>query len=206
VGLFDRVRRKDAKSQPEPATEVDLAVLIAALTRLVPFHEKGKADLSLVRARIADRLRDVAIEPPDPVLLEKQVVALDDEAGKRLALLVDALDGDEMGRVLVAVAQGSAAWVERALVGVARDTAPLTLEVLRLSAIRAEELARRFVAALPARIQGETSAESVTRLGRLDYARLLEEAEAAKKAAQAQGYLKDLQKKEDAKRVRRGKF
>jgi len=73
--------------------------------------------------------------------------------------------------------------VSAAFTGLAEDTPLLTLEVLSQSEQRVEELARRFLAALRAGVTGESAEESKTRLHKLDYGRLLEEADKARTAA-----------------------
>lgn len=210
MGLFDRVRGRKESGEPHdsaPEAAVDLGPLVERVARLVPLHERAAPDLALFRARLGDRFRDRGVAPIPSAAWEERVSGLDDEACRRLGLLVGMLESDELGRALPgALAHEDAeTWLERALVVVARHSAPLTFEVLRASPIRVEELVRRFLAHFPVAIRGETAAESVARLDRLDYGKLLEEAERAKKAAEDKGYLKKLQKEDDARRVRRGK-
>ena len=81
---------------------------------------------------------------------------LDVEGWRRLALAVATLDdvglraalGDAAPRVPVA------AQVESGFLGLARDTAPLTVALVRQSAIRAEEFARHFAMRLGVGIVG----------------------------------------------------
>ena len=53
-----------------------------------------------------------------------------------------------------------------------------------MSALRVEELSRAGLAALGIAIAGETAAQSAIALARLDYERLLAQAEQARKAAE----------------------
>ena len=69
-----------------------------------------------------------------------------------------------------------------------------------------EELARRLLAGLGAAVAGETADESKNKLHRLDYGRLLAEAEQARRAAAERAErLKKLQDEQEQRRSRRGK-
>jgi hypothetical protein len=73
--------------------------------------------------------------------------------------------------------------------------------------LRVEELARRLLAVLGASVVGESAEESKKTLHRLDYARLLAEAEQAKIAAAGRAEkLKKLQDEQEQRRARRGKW
>ncbi len=86
------------------------------------------------------------------------------------------------------------------------NAAPLTVALVRQSAIRAEEFARHFSMRLGIAIRGETGEKSLKRLNALDYRRLLSEAEQAKQAAQDQ--MERLRKKQEQtdRGRRRGKW
>jgi hypothetical protein len=96
--------------------------------------------------------------------------------------------------------------IRTAFVGLARELPLLTMELLRQSELRIEEFARNFIARLGATVAGETPQQSRDRLHRLDYARLLEEAEQAKVSAEERmEYIRKLQEEQD-KKTRRGKW
>ena len=59
----------------------------------------------------------------------------------------------------------------------------MTLDLIRNAPLRLEELARRFVLGVGASIEGETLDVSRKALERLDYSRLLMEADRAQRAA-----------------------
>jgi hypothetical protein len=83
----------------------------------------------------------------------------------------------------------------------------LTLGLLGQSGLRVEELGRRLLAALGACVRGETAQASRNRLERLDYERLLAEAERAKQAAASRlEELRELQDRQEQSRPRRGKW
>jgi hypothetical protein len=89
----------------------------------------------------------------------------------------------------------------------AQDTNLLTIEVLAQSEQRVEELARRFLAAIRASINGESAEESKQRLNKLDYSRLLAEADRAREAAKDRAErLRQLQEQQEQRRGRRGKM
>jgi hypothetical protein len=173
---------------------------------------EGKAvEAELVRARLADRYRDAGLEPPLPEEFDALVRDLDGEGWRRLALAAGALDLEEvreaLPRLLAPSPGGVREQVEAAFVGLARATELLTMELLRQSPLRVEEFARHFLARLGAAVAGETVPQSRERLHRLDYGRLLAEAERAKLSAQERmEYLRKLQEEEDAQRPRRGKW
>jgi hypothetical protein len=167
------------------------------------------SDAALTRARLADHLRDAGLIPVLPEEYDRAVGIFDVEAERRFAALVSLL---ELEPVRATVAQNAAPasagqLVSTALIDVARDTPLLTIEVLAQSEQRVEELSRRFVAALRANIAGETAEESKKRLHKLDYGRLLEEAEKARTAAAERAErLRQLQEQQEQRRGRRGKW
>jgi hypothetical protein len=140
----------------------------------------------LVRARLADHYRDVGLAPPDAAEFERRASGLDVEGWRRLALAVATLDDDGLRTALAGLAPRVpvSLQVERGFLGVARDTAPLTVSLVRQNAVRAEEFARHLAGRLGVGIAGETDEQSRTRLQALDYKRLLAEAEQARAAAQ----------------------
>lgn len=191
------------------APPLDVAELQAFLGQAVSAGAGHHAEADLVRARCADRCRDAGLEPLLPEEFDKLAEGLDAEAWGRLALLVEALDLEAVRLVLPvqAAARSLAELVKSAFAGLARETPLLTLELLRQSPLRVEELARRFIAALGAAVRGESPQVSAQRLARLDYEQLLAEAERAKKAAAGRvEKLRKLQEEQEKRRPRRGKW
>jgi hypothetical protein len=188
---------------------LDLAALQAHLGEAVARSTGARPDADLIRARFADRCRDAELQPLLPSEFDALAGALDGESWGRLALLVGTLDLDAVRETLSAlVAPGALRHVVNvAFVGVVRDTALLTRELLHQSPLRVEELARRFIAALGAEVRGESEQVSRERLRRLDYGRLLAEAERAKQAAE--GRVEEIHRlldEREKKFPRRGKW
>jgi hypothetical protein len=190
------------------AAKVALALkpLVELLGRKAPLFEKREVEPALLRARLADAYRDVGVAPTPPERFDALTAPLSQEDWRRLALLVSALELDELKRALPALLgkHPAASQVADAFVGFAERARLLTPELIRKSPMRAEELARGFLAALGAGVAGETETESKEALSRLDYKRLLAEAERAK--AEAREHLKKLQEAEDKRRAPRGKW
>ena len=83
----------------------------------------------------------------------------------------------------------------------------LTMAVLRQSELRTEELARKLARHLGVGIWGESDEDSERELERLDYGRLLAEAERAKVLAEDRmAYLRERQEEELRRRRPRGKW
>jgi hypothetical protein len=190
-----------------PSTKLDLSPIQARL--VAAMRASTSPDVELIRARLADHCRDASLLPLLPEEFDRAAESLDAEAQRRLALLVSLL---ELEPVRSAVAQLAQAWpvhqvVSSAFTGLAQDTSLLTLEVLSQSEQRIEELARRFLAAIRASIAGETAENSKKRLNKLDYGRLLAEADKAKTAAAERAErLRQLQEQQEQRRGRRGKW
>jgi hypothetical protein len=188
--------------------EVDLAALQAHLTEQVRHHAGRATDPDLVCARLADACRDAGLAPVLPEEFDALAAGLDEEAWRRLAVLVGALDLEPVRGVLGCLAARRALpeLVAAAFPGLARQTALLTLDLLGQSALRVEELARHFIASLGAGVRGESGQASKQRLERLDYGRLLAEAERAKRAAEGRmEQLRKLQDEQERRLPRRGK-
>jgi hypothetical protein len=169
----------------------------------------GPPDLDLTRARLADRCRDAGLIPVLPEEFNRAAHGLDAEGQRRLAALVATLD---LEPVRATLAQLANTWpvhqvVSAAFTGLAQDTPLLTIDVLAQSEQRLEELTRRFLAAIRASVIGESAEESKKRLHRLDYGRLLAEAEKAREsAADRAERLRKLQEEQELRRGRRGKM
>lgn len=191
------------------APQLDALGLQAFLTNAVSLCAGRRAEPELVRARFADRCRDAGLEPLLPEEFDALADGLDVEAWGRLALLVGALDLESVRSVLpvLTAVRPLADLVSTAFAGLARETPLLTLELLRQSPLRVEELARRFIAALGGAVRGESPQVSRQRLARLDYGQLLAEAERAKQAAADRvEQLRKLQEEQENRRPRRGKW
>jgi hypothetical protein len=195
-------------SEPEERPRMELPALCEVLARRRPALERKEVEPALVRARLADFHRDQGLETLPPETFRDLLGTLDREGLRRLALVTDALEAPAVDRVVAALARarGVETQVGMGFVGFAAMTPLLTLELLGQSPLRLEELARRWTQALGAGIAGETEKESAQRLERLDYGKLLEEAERAKQAAETrQAKLKKLREEKDV-RAARGKW
>ena len=149
------------------------------------------------------------MDPLTPEEFDAQAVGLDEETWNRLGALAFALDLPDVRAALavLAVARPPLQLLDEGFLGVARRTPLLTLELLRRSALRVEELTRRLAAGLGIAVRGESPRASRERLQRLDYERLLAEAERAKESAAARlEELQRLQDQQEQSRPRRGKW
>jgi len=174
----------DRRISPE-SVPVDLGALMAAIVRVLGELDPAALDADVARAKMADRLRALDIEPLDPLELDSLATGLERGAWERIGLLALAVERGGLaepmqkrifdGRVKTALKEG--------FVEAARSTPLLTIELLRSGPLRVEELSRRFVLGLGASVAGESLEASKKALERLDYGRLMAEAERAKKAA-----------------------
>lgn len=189
--------------------QLDAVELQAFLSNAVSHGAGRRAEPELVRARFADRCRDAGLEPLLPEEFDARTDGLDAETWDRLALLIGTLDLEAVRSALavLATARPLVDLVSAAFAGLARETPLLTLELLRQSPLRVEELARRFIAELGGAVRGESPQVSRQRLARLDYGQLLAEAERAKQAAAGRvEQLRKLQEEQEKRRSRRGKW
>lgn len=191
-------------------TQIDLAGVQAVLADGAARYAGRPVEPDLVRARLADGWRDAGLPPLPPEGFAALARGLDEEAWRRLLLLTGALGLEDVRGalpVLAAARHLPGSLEDTAFVELARQTPLLTLELLRQGPLRVEELARRFVAGLGAGVRGESAAVSRQRLERLDYGRLLAEAERAKQAAEERvEKLRKLQEERDRRRAPRGKW
>lgn len=190
------------------STIVALPPMLSWVVEDVPRWANANVEPELVRARLADRYRDARIGFIAPEAFDGLCAGLDPEAWRRLALAVSVLDFEAIRANLAGLLTGPAVvQVREAFVGFARSTPLLTLELLRQSPLRVEEFLRRWLTGMGATIADETPEQSRERLERLDYGRVLSEAEQAQGAAEARmEKLRKLQAEQLARRVRRGKF
>jgi hypothetical protein len=213
MALVNRLFGRGGPSPSQPP--VDLPALQARLSGLVARWAGRAPDPDLVRARLADGLRDAGLLPLTPDEFDALAGGLDDEGWRRLAVLAGALDQEDVRAALPErakarppadlLAQGFAGALDPNVVrgqlaelandhppaylltlgfiGVARTSPLLTLDVLGRSPLRVEEFARRLLAGLGLAVRGEAARASRERLERLDYGRLLAEAERARRSA-----------------------
>jgi hypothetical protein len=203
---FFKRKQPAGRVQPPPQSRVefDLAALQQAAGSLAAALAASEIDLELARARLADRCRDAHVRPTHPLQLGPMLEALDAEGRRRLALIVALLEQRAAADDVAALLGSMGPAVGQAVVGLAAATAPLTLELVRESPLRAQEFCRHLIAHFGAGVRGETSLESARQLERLDYGRLLEEADRAKMSAgERLEYLKKLQ---EQRAPRRGKW
>jgi hypothetical protein len=184
---------------------VDLAGLLERLSGMVTRWAGRAPDPDLTRARLADGLRDAGLLPPTPDEVEILAQGLDGEGWRRLAVLAGALDQEDIRAALPELARSKPPSELLALgfVGVAWTTPLLTLDLLARGPLRVEELARRLLAGLGLAVRGESERTARERLERLDYGRLLAEAERAREAAAGRmEHLHKLQDEQERKRAR----
>ena len=179
----------EASSAPEVALDpasvpVDLPALLEALRMTLDEIDAAALDADVVRAKLADICRGLSITPLDALMFEQHTADLDRGGWDRAGLLVLVMERGALGEGLRKVLTGR---LQRAVRGglyeASRGSPLLTLDLLRSAPLRLEELARRFVLGLGASVAGESLEASKKALERLDYSRLLAEADRAKRAA-----------------------
>jgi len=205
MSLWDRL----FKSRERPPAELDDVELRRLVGQSAQAYEHREVEPALVRARLADGYRDAGLEPVLPEDFDAMTAHLTEESWRRLAIAVDTLEDDGVQQALPALkGAGSVADQVRAgFVDFAAGSDLLTLALVRQSRLRAEEFTRRFIASLGAAVEDETLQESRERLERIDYGRLLAEAEEARGSAEERlAYLKKLREEQEKKFAPRGKW
>jgi len=169
---------------PETAP-VPLPPVVAALAAALAELEPASLDADVARAKIADLCRDLSVDPLDPLELDTLAAGLDRAAIDRFGLAVLVLERRAIPvETLRKLLDGRArAAIREGLVEAAKASALVTLDLLRQSPLRREELARRLILGLGASVAGESMQEARAALERLDYGRLMAEADRAKRAA-----------------------
>ena len=188
-----------------PRPEWELNRIVTALRDAAPGLEAREVEPSLVQAWLADHMRDLEITPMRAALFGLEASRLDPDGWRRLALAVRSLDDEGIRTPIGGLAAKESLML--AFLEIARETAPLTVALVRQSSTRAEEFARHVAERLKIGIVGETPEQSQRRLEAIDYKRLLAEAETARTAAEAA--MEKLRKKQgeaDLTRRRRGKW
>ncbi len=187
-------------------TKFDLAAVQVKLTDAV--RRSGPADAELARARFADGCRDAGVRPPTPEEWAATTNGIDADGWQRFAVMVAVFDWPQFRETVPQLPAGkSGTDLTAAFAWTITHTPLLTVEVLTQSELRVEELARRLVSAVGGSIAGESAAESKVKAERLDYGRLLAEAEEAKAAAaERTEELRKRREEQEQRRTRRGKF
>jgi hypothetical protein len=204
MSIFDRRRPSASKA----TVELALPAVLQAMEEAVYVFEHAEIDAALLRAQLADRCRDAGVEPASPDGFDAAVHGLDVEGWRRLSAVASLWTWSEVGVALASILrQRGAETILAAMLTVVRAKPLLTMAVMRVSALRTEELARASLGALGIGIAGESAAQSAAALTRLDYERVLAQAEQARQAAEGRmAQLKQAQEVDDmARNPRRGK-
>jgi hypothetical protein len=213
--LLDRLlgRQEAPAPEPEPVApppSVALEPLLLELAALLEAIAGERPDPDVVRARLADTFRDLEADPIDPAEFDALAQGLDEGGWARLWLATLGASQGVLGPALpVLVARrGVPDLVRTGFIGFAAGSPLLTIDLLRQSPLRLEELTRRWLfMGLGALVEGEPPEVSFLALQRLDYARLLAEVDRARLSAEDRvAYLKKLQETRDASLPRRGKW
>lgn len=165
---------------------VDLSIVTARLAKSVAPIQNRTPRPELICARWADHCRDAGLRPLPASQQRALTESLDEEGWRRLALQVSIFDDSAVRNLLPELVR------DRDLPGLFRDglvwnaidKSLLTMDLLRRSALRVEEFARHFAAAMRLQIAGETPLESARKRHRLDYFRLTVEVEYAAKTVE----------------------
>jgi hypothetical protein len=185
---------------------VDLAALLACLEAALPTVLGQEIDTALLCRRFSGHCQDVGLSPLTPGEFAEASAGLDAEGRRRLALAIAALDRPDVRAALTTQRSLGKSFGE-AFVGLAAETSQLSIDLLRTSPLRREELARHFLLRLGAHVEGESDQEFRERLERLDYGTVLSEAERARIIAEEHAdYLRRLQEEQESLRPRRGKW
>ncbi|MDF1667340.1 MAG: hypothetical protein P1V97_36680 [Planctomycetota bacterium] len=199
-----------AKKKPKKSEAlIDLDLLTLLFENEILRIRSTEPRPALIRARLADGFRSVGLSPLAPNLFDSETESFDEEAWRRLALSVSCLDDEDISWGIFACSERKSvkSLVLDGFIHLARERVALTMDLLYESELRMEEYARHMAGELGLMILGESEDESAKIRYRLDYARLLEEADKARLSAQERiEYLQKLQEEEQAKRAPRGKW
>lgn len=199
-----------AKKKPKQIkTVIDLDLLMLLFENEVPRIRAGEPRPALLRARLADGFRGVGLNPIAPSLFDSETESFNKEAWQRLALALTCLDDEDFSWALFGLSEQKSvkSLALDGFINLARDRDALTMDLFYESELRMEEFARHMAGELGLKILAESVEESASIRHRLDYARLLEEADKARlSATERMEYLRKLQEEEQAKRAPRGKW
>ena len=185
---------------PRPAPRAEVALLpesvpisldavLAVMVEVLAEFDASVADLDVARAKWADLCRDMGSSPLDPLEIDGLTNYFDRGAIARLSLIVVMLERGAITRDVLQriVNQRLSAATKGGIIEPARVSQLVTLELLVQSPLRREELVRRMILGFGASVRGEKLADSRAALERLDYGRLMEEANRARQALREQG-------------------
>jgi len=182
------VPQAEATLLPE-SVPVPLQPVMTVMTEVLGEFDASVADLDVARAKWADVCRDLSLHPLDPLEVDGLTTHFDRGAVERMALIVVLLERGVITRDILTkiVERRLRAATKGGIVDPAQTSQFVTLELLAQSPLRREELARRVILGFGASIHGEKLAESRAALERLDYGRLMEESNRARRALRDQG-------------------
>lgn len=178
----------DAPLLPE-SVPVPLEPLMTTMVEVLGEFDRSMADLDVARAKWADVCRDESMDPLDPLEMDGLTTNFDTGAVERLALIVVLLERGAIHRELLArlLDRRLRTATKGGIVEPAQSSRLVTLELLAQSPLRREELARRVILGFGASVRGEKIGESRASLERLDYGRLMDESNRARRALREQG-------------------
>jgi hypothetical protein len=168
---------------------VPLDSLMATMVEVLGEFDASVADLDVARAKWADVCRDLSMDPLDPLEMDGLTSNFDRGAVQRLALIVVLLERRAIPREMLTnvLTRRLRTATKRGIVEPAQVSQLVTLELLTQSPLRREELARRVILGFGASVRGEKLSESRAALERLDYGRLMEESNRARRVLREQG-------------------
>ncbi|QDG52283.1 hypothetical protein FIV42_16515 [Persicimonas caeni] len=214
MGFFDWIKGKSSSDEGSFAALQERAVERPLVTGLVQYQAGELVDATpeplLERARLADFFREGGLAPVAPDTFDRMTAGWDVASWRRLALALFALNvrgGLAEDLALLARDRDVEQFVREGFIDLVEATDLLTMDILADSGVRSEEFARHLYIRLGITPSGETLAESIEKLEKLDYANLLEEAERAKGSAEERmAYLRKLQEEQEAQMGRRSKW
>jgi hypothetical protein len=173
---------------------VDLPRLSGTVLEAARAVESRPADREMLFIRLCDTYRAMDLDlpaeknweaqvsgkpkvwPPSELISAKLQRPMDDEAWKRLHLLVESLQDKSVWELVRqrCVEEGTERVTLCLFVGFAQWSELLTIELLLKSPFRIEEFARKWLDVLGGTIAGEDAKKSEKRLRDLDYGKVLE--------------------------------
>ena len=183
--------------------ELDLVLLKAHIAEAAAKLASQDIFSDLLLARLADRYRDLRMDPVLSPELKLLINSKDVEVRRRCALTVGLLELQEVGTALPLLIAKNPAAFQPGLAKLIQTTQLLSMELLRLSPHRVEEFSRNFIMCVGALVKGEAEGDSKQFLAQLDYGSLLQAAERAKVSAEGRmDYIKKLQDQRDMRKPR----
>jgi len=184
--------------------DIDLAELTAQITAALAHADGRTGAADHLHAELAACCAQPSLGTPTAAEVANAIQGLSPEEIGRLLLALRAVRLPAVRANLGATALPFVG----VCVQLAQATPLLSRRLLRQSPLRREEFARQLIARLGATVRGEPAEQTRRELVRLDYGRLVAEAERAKWAAdQRLDWLRQLQQEQDRRRPRpRGKW